>query len=73
MVTVYEKDGCQPCKATKRKLEEKGIPFETKQLSDPENRQAASDLGHLQAPVVVTPAGDHWSGYRPDLIAALAS
>jgi glutaredoxin-like protein NrdH len=28
-------------------------------------------LGHLQAPVVVAD-GNHWSGYRPDQIKALA-
>lgn len=28
-------------------------------------------LGHLQAPVVVTETGENWSGFRPDLIAAL--
>ena len=28
-------------------------------------------LGHLQAPVVVA-GGEHWSGYRPDQIKALA-
>ena len=28
-------------------------------------------LGHLQAPVVVA-GGEHWSGFRPDRIKALA-
>ena len=26
------------------------------------------ELGHLQAPVVVTADGEHWSGFRPDLL-----
>ncbi len=31
------------------------------------------DLGHLQAPVVVVDDQDHWSGFRPDHIARIAS
>jgi glutaredoxin-like protein NrdH len=38
---------------------------------DPEARDYVMALGYLQAPVVVTES-DHWSGFRPDRIKALA-
>ena len=34
-------------------------------------REYVMSLGYLQAPVVVTDT-DHWSGFRPDRIKALA-
>lgn len=65
---------CQPCRATERKLEQLGIPYQKHDVSMPENTALARDLGHTEAPVVTvsiqTPSGplivDHWAGYRPD-------
>jgi len=73
MVTVYTKPACVQCNATYRALADKGIEYEVKDLTEPENLEYAKSLGHLQAPVVVTPAGENWSGFRPDLIERLAS
>ncbi len=36
--------------------------------NDPEALRHTKELGYDQAPVVVTPFGDHWSGFRPDKI-----
>lgn len=71
-VTVYSSPGCQPCRATHRKLDELGIEFTPVDVSeDPEALALCRSLGYQQTPVVV--AGDeHWSGYRPDLLKALA-
>lgn len=33
----------------------------------------AKELGFLQAPVVIPPEGEAWSGFRPDLINQLAA
>ena len=38
---------------------------------DADARDYVMSLGHLQAPVVIVD-GEHWSGYRPDRIKALA-
>lgn len=38
---------------------------------DAEALDKVKSLGYLQAPVIVTEDGEHWSGFRPDLIAAL--
>lgn len=39
---------------------------------DPEALALAKELGYLQAPVVITAHGDHWSGFRPDRISSLS-
>lgn len=71
-VTVYTKRDCVQCNATYRALDKAGIEYTTIDIEkDPEARDYVMSLGYLQAPVVV--AGDqHWSGFRPDRIKALA-
>lgn len=72
-ITVYSKPSCVQCTATYRVLASKGIEFEILDLSADETAlQEVKALGYLQAPVVVTD-NDHWSGFRPDKIDALAS
>jgi len=73
MTTVYTQPACQPCIATKRALTKRGVEFREVDLTtDPDALETVRALGHTQAPVVVS--GDaHWSGFRPDRIAALAA
>ena len=67
--TLYSKPGCQQCRATERKLDSEGIKYTYVDVSASAPALATiKDLGYLQAPVVVTASGEHWSGYRPDLI-----
>lgn len=66
-VIVYTKPNCQPCRATKRKLKDRGVPYAEESLTDEGNLAAAKALGHLEAPVVVV-GTESWSGFRPDLI-----
>ena len=71
-VTVYSKPACVQCNATHRALQNKGIAYETVDLSqEPDALERIRALGHLQAPVVITDE-DHWSGFRPDKIEELA-
>ena len=71
-VTVYTKPACVQCNATYKALDKAGIEYTTVDITeDPAARDYVMSLGYLQAPVVVTPAGDHWSGFRPDRIKAL--
>ena len=77
VVTVFEipKDpdtgriNCQKCEATKKHLTRKGVEFEVKDATEPENNKYLKDLGYLEAPVItVTVDGelvDHWSGFNP--------
>lgn len=60
------------CDATKRALTKAGIAYDVVDVTeDAEALAKIKTLGYAQAPVVIT-AEDHWSGFRPDLIKALA-
>lgn len=71
LIRVYSKPSCQQCTATKRYLEDRGIPFEVEDLREPGNLAAAQALGHTSAPVVVV-GEKSWSGFRPDFLDELA-
>ena len=71
-VTVYTKPACVQCNATKKALDKAGLDYELVDISvDDTARDYVMGLGYLQAPVVVA-GDDHWSGFRPDSIKALA-
>ncbi|QCB94724.1 glutaredoxin-like protein NrdH [Cellulomonas shaoxiangyii] len=71
-ITVYSKPACVQCTATYRALDKLGHDYTVVDISeDADARDYVMSLGHLQAPVVVA-GGEHWSGYRPDRISALA-
>ena len=72
-VTVYSKPVCVQCDATYRAMDKKGIAYTVVDITqDDQALQMVQSLGYLQAPVVI--AGDeHWSGFRPDQINALAA
>ena len=72
-VTVYTKPACVQCNATYKALDKQGISYEVVDIStNPEARDFVMALGYLQAPVVVV-GNEHWSGFRPDRIKALAN
>jgi len=71
MVEVYTNSGCQPCKAVKRFLNGNEINFVEKSIADEENLNYVKSLGYNSVPVVVTPSGQHWNGYQPDLLQTL--
>jgi glutaredoxin-like protein NrdH len=71
-VTVYTKPACVQCNATYKALDKQDVDYAVVDITtDPEARDYVMALGHLQAPVVVA-GDDHWSGFRPDRIEALA-
>jgi len=79
VITVYTKSNCQPCRATKRKLDMLGLPHVEVDLEhSPEDVERLRSLGYQESPVVDVvgaPAGmpqNTWSGYRPDLLQKLA-
>lgn len=72
-ITVYTKPACVQCNATYRALDAAGITYETVDLTQSATSlDQVKALGYLQAPVVITDDGEHWSGFRPDKIADLA-
>jgi glutaredoxin-like protein NrdH len=72
MVTVYTLPACVQCESTKKYLTNKDVFFEVVDLSeDVAAMELVKSLGYQAAPVVI--AGDeHWSGFRPDKLSALA-
>ncbi|HLS49804.1 MAG TPA: glutaredoxin-like protein NrdH [Actinomycetaceae bacterium] len=71
-ITVFSKPACVQCDATVRALTKHGLEFEVVDMSeDAEALESVKALGYQQAPVVFAD-GDHWSGFRPDRIRALA-
>lgn len=73
MVTIAVLPSCPQCVMTKKVMDRHGIEYDVRDLSiDEEIMARVKELGYSQAPVVF--AGDkHWSGFRPDLIKALAA
>lgn len=70
-VTVYTKDNCRQCDATKRWLKARDVTYVEADLTDPGNLEAAKALGHQAAPVVVVAYDGEpgpevsWSGFNP--------
>ncbi|MFF0546099.1 glutaredoxin-like protein NrdH [Nocardia thailandica] len=72
-ITVYTKPACVQCNATYKALDKVGVSYEVVDISEnADARDYVMALGYLQAPVVVA-GEDHWSGFRPDRIKALAT
>ena len=72
IVTVYTKPACVHCTATVKALARRRIAYEKVDITiDDEARDYVMALGYTQAPVVIAGA-EHWSGFRPDRINALA-
>jgi len=78
LVTVYSMPNCPQCTATYKRLEATGIEYETVDVTRDQGAfTKVQGLGYLKAPVVVVSIEsetiNHWAGFRPDLIKALAS
>lgn len=72
-ITVFSKPACVQCDATYRALKKHGLDYTVVDIStDAEALESVKALGYQQAPVVFA-GGDHWSGFRPDKIKALAA
>ncbi len=67
-ITMYTRNDCVQCHATKRAIESRGFTFELINLDlTPEAADELRALGYRQLPVVVTDQ-ESWSGFRPDMI-----
>jgi len=67
-ITIYTRDDCVQCHATKRAMENRGVAFEMVNVDQqPDAAETLKAMGFRQLPVVI--AGDtRWSGFRPDMI-----
>lgn len=72
-ITVYSKPACVQCTATTKELDRKGIAYDYVDITqDSGAMDRVIELGYKQAPVVVA-GDDHWAGFRPDKISAIAA
>ena len=72
MLTVYSKPNCIQCTYTTNLLDELGIPYEKRDVTqDEEALMAVRRAGYQAVPVVVTEEGYHWYGFRPEKIKGL--
>ena len=72
-ITVYTAPRCVQCRATKRKLDALGADYtEVNVREDQEAHDYVISLGYTGAPVVVT-GDEHWSGFRPEKLAAVVA
>lgn len=71
MVLIYTRNGCMPCKAAKRLLDQLQVPYSTFVLPDgPEAVEGLSEAlgGYRTLPIIVFPSGRVVEGYFPDRI-----
>lgn len=67
-ITIYTRNDCVQCHATKRAMESRGVAFEMVNVDHcPDAADTLRARGFRSLPVVV--AGEtSWSGFRPDMI-----
>ncbi len=71
-ITVYTKPACVQCNMTYRALDKLGLSYQSIDITqDADALEMIKGLGYMQAPVVIA-GEDHWSGFQPDKINALA-
>lgn len=68
IITIYTRNNCVQCHATKRAIESRGFAFNLINLDDqPEAIEELRAQGFRQLPVVIADTLS-WSGFRPDMI-----
>lgn len=71
-ITVYGSPTCMPCRSTKKTLDNLGVDYTYVDVTaDPSGLDTINSLGYQSVPVVVVD-GDHFQGYQPDRLNALA-
>ncbi len=72
-VIVYSKPNCMQCNFTKKFLEDKGIPYEIKDIEQNESAvKEVKSMGFSSLPVVLAEGIEAFHGFRPDILSKLA-
>lgn len=73
-VILFSKPGCVQCDATERKLKKHEVPYHKVDVSqEPAAYEFVTSLGYMQVPVAYTADDQHWGGYNPANVEALAA
>lgn len=74
-ITVFVKQNCPACEATKKAMDRAGLSYEVDDVSNnPTLQQDLRECGFWTMPVIETFDGKnlrYWEGFRPDLIKQL--
>lgn len=74
-ITVYTKQNCPACTATKKAMDRAGLDYEVIDVTNsPTRQQAIRERGFRSMPFVEVVDGEEyraWEGFRPDLIKQL--
>ena len=71
-VTVYSKPNCVQCTMTYRAFDRAGVNYQVVDMTeDAAALTKVKEMGYLAAPVIIAD-DEHWAGFQPDRIAALA-
>ena len=70
-IIIYSKPDCVQCNATYRAFDKQGIDYQVIDLTQDQQALNHVKSGYQQVPVIIA-GDDHWSGFRPDKIGALA-
>lgn len=71
-LTLYSKPGCGQCIGVKAALDRQKVEYDVRDVTIDEaalNRVKA--LGYQALPVIETPTGEHWQGFRPDKLSGV--
>ena len=72
-IVVYSKPNCMQCQFTKKFLEDRGIPYESKDVqSSDQALNEVKDMGYTSLPVVLADGLGSFNGFRPDMLSKLA-
>lgn len=72
-ITIYTRNNCIQCHATKKAMESRNMDVVTINLDDhPEAIASLREQGFRQLPVVITEQ-ESWCGFRPDMINRLCA
>lgn len=74
-ITVYTKQNCPACAATKKAMDRAGLDYEVIDvINSPARQQTLRECGFRTMPVIEVFDGEnhrYWEGFRPDLIKQL--
>ena len=71
-VTVYSKNNCPACEATKKQLDAQGTEYSVVNIEDDDTGfEKVIEMGYNQVPVVVSSRFGSWSGHQPAKLLSL--
>lgn len=68
MLTLYTKDNCVQCKMTKAVLNQYHIPYQERNISNPEYKTFLLNQNITSMPALFKDNTFLWTGFRPDKI-----